>query len=566
MPTSKNTARKCAAGGSSDNSCGVEPLRAVIYARYSSSGQREESIEGQLRDCYEFAKKHGIIVIGEYIDKAMTGRVDRRPDFQRMMKDSEKGRFNCVLLWKMDRFARNRYDSAMYKYKLKKNGIRIFYAKETIPDGPEGIILESVMEGYAEYYSENLAQNVKRGNYDSALELKTLGKTCLGLKTGPDGRYMIDQAEAVIVRRIFEEYAEGERAKDIYGRLNSEGYRTSRGGKFNKNSLRRILSNKKYIGVYEYEDIYVENGIPAIITDRDLFERVQKMLKINHDAPARGKAQNFLLTTKLFCGLCGSPMIGDGGTSHTGKAYAYYSCTKRKRGRSCKKESVPKDWIEDLVVGELVKIVHNDELIEQIADRVMEYQKREKDQSGLHALEIRQKENEKAISNMLAAIEAGIITPSTKTRLMELEADRADIEKGIAHELLAEPEFERDQIIYFLERFRSGDISDEAYRIMLVDTFLNSVYLYDDDHLVLVMNYSGENCKVDLKLVEGAVSGDGCKGSAFAPSSALKTPCENHRGFFCAGRDLESGFKVSAPLRSVHYHRPPDDVHPVIRT
>ena len=146
MPTSKNTARKYAAGGSSDNSCGVEPLRAVIYARYSSSGQREESIEGQLRDCYEFAKKHGIIVIGEYIDKAMTGRVDRRPDFQRMMKDSEKGRFNCVLLWKMDRFARNRYDSAMYKYKLKKNGIRIFYAKETIPDGPEGIILESVME------------------------------------------------------------------------------------------------------------------------------------------------------------------------------------------------------------------------------------------------------------------------------------------------------------------------------------------------------------------------------------------------------------------------------------
>ena len=531
MPTSKNTARKYAAGGSSDNSCGVEPLRAVIYARYSSSGQREESIEGQLRDCYEFAKKHGIIVIGEYIDKAMTGRVDRRPDFQRMMKDSEKGRFNCVLLWKMDRFARNRYDSAMYKYKLKKNGIRIFYAKETIPDGPEGIILESVMEGYAEYYSENLAQNVKRGNYDSALELKTLGKTCLGLKTGPDGRYMVDQAEAAIVRRIFEEYAEGERAKDIYERLNSEGYRTSRGGKFNKNSLRRILSNKKYIGVYEYEDIYVENGIPAIITDRDLFERVQKMLKINHDAPARGKAQNFLLTTKLFCGLCGSPMIGDGGTSHTGKAYAYYSCTKRKRGRSCKKESVPKDWIEDLVVGELVKIVHNDELIEQIADRVMEYQKREKDQSGLHALEIRQKENEKAISNMLAAIEAGIITPSTKTRLMELEADRADIEKGIAHELLAEPEFERDQIIYFLERFRSGDINDEAYRIMLVDTFLNSVYLYDDDHLVLVMNYSGENCKVDLKLVEGAVSGDGCKGSAFAPSSARKTQVERLESF-----------------------------------
>ena len=137
----------------------------------------------------------------------------------------------------------------------------------------------------------------------------------------------------------------------------------------------------------------------------------------------------------------------------------------------------------------------------------MEYQNREKDDSGLHALEIRKKENEKALSNMLAAIEAGIITPSTKTRLMELEAD-----------LLAEPEFERDQIIYFLERFRSGDIHDEEYRIALVDTFLNSVYLYDDDHLVLVMNYSGEHCKVNLQLVEGAISG--AEGSAFAPSSA----------------------------------------------
>ena len=177
MSENKKLVRKRAAG---DNPDCAEPLRAVIYARYSSSGQREESIEGQLRECYDFAKKHGIIVIGEYIDKAMTGRVDQRPDFQRMIRDSEKGRFNCVLMWKMDRFARNRYDSAMYKYKLKKNGVRIFYAKETIPEGPEGIILESVMEGYAEYYSENLSQNVKRGYYDSALELKTLGKTCLG--------------------------------------------------------------------------------------------------------------------------------------------------------------------------------------------------------------------------------------------------------------------------------------------------------------------------------------------------------------------------------------------------
>lgn len=502
--------------------------RAVIYARYSSSGQREESIEGQLRDCYEFARKNGLNVIGEYTDRALTGKTDKRPDFQRMLRDSERGHFEVVILWKMDRFARNRYDSAMYKYRLKKNGVRIFYAKETIPEGPEGIILESVMEGYAEYYSENLSQNVKRGNYDSALELKTLGRTLLGLKTGPDGRYEIEPTGAALVRRIFEEYAAGERAKDIYTRLNEEGHRTSRGGKFNKNSLRRILENEKYIGVYEYEDIRVENGIPAII-EKPLFEKVQTMIKKNHDSPGRGKAQNFLLTTKLFCGMCGAAMVGDGGTGRSGKAYAYYSCNTRKKTRGCNKESVRKQWIEDLVVGELVKLIHSDGFIEEVADKVMEYQKREKDRTALNALEARQKENEKAINNMMAAIEAGIITPSTKSRLMELESERANIEKGIARELLSEPQIERDQILFFLERFRNGDLDDEEYRIMLVDTFLNSVYLYDDDKLVLVLNYSGERCKVTLSLVEKAIDGDGSTCSSFAPSGApegaiLNTP------------------------------------------
>ena len=252
-----------------------ELIPAVIYARYSSSGQREESIEGQLRDCHAFAEKNGFTIVGEYIDKALTGRTDKRPDFQRMLRDCERGVFKVVIVWKTDRFARNRYDSAMYKYKLKKNGVRIYYAKESIPDGPEGIILESVMEGYAEYYSEDLSQKVKRGNYDSALELKTIGQTLLGLRKGANGRFEIDPDTAPIVKRIFTEYAAGERNKDIIDRLNAEGYKTSRGRDFNKNSLRRILQNEKYIGVYSFKDIRVEGGIPAIVT-RDVFDKCQK--------------------------------------------------------------------------------------------------------------------------------------------------------------------------------------------------------------------------------------------------------------------------------------------------
>ena len=212
-------------------------------------------------------------------------------------------------------------------------------------------------------------------------------------------------------------------------------------------------------------------------------------------------------------------MTGDGGTSRTGRVYYYYTCNGR-RAHKCEKERAPKAWIEQLVVNELVDLIHSDDFVNEVADRCMEFQQREQDKSALHALEARQKENAKAIQNMLAAIEAGIITPSTKSRLMELEAERAQIEKGIAQQLISEPALERDQVIYFLERFRNGDVNDDMYRAFLVDTFLNAVYLYDDDKLVLVLNYTGERCKVTLELVEKAVEGDPGGGSCFAPSGA----------------------------------------------
>ncbi len=506
--------------------------KAVIYARYSSSGQREESIEGQLRECHEFAQRNGLTIVGEYIDKALTGRTDRRPDFQRMLRDSERGVFQAVICWKMDRFARNRYDSAMCKYKLKKNGVRIFYAKEAIPEGPEGIILESVMEGYAEYYSENLSQNVKRGNYDSALELKTLGQTLLGLRKGLDGRFEIDPATAPVVRRIFEEYARGEPAKDIYSRLNEEGYRTIRGGSFNKNSLHRILQNEKYVGVYQYKDIRVEDGIPPIV-DRELFDRCQRMVKRHRHSPAAARETCFLLTPKLFCGHCGEPMTGDSGTSKSGRVYHYYTCNNR-RARKCQKHRAVKDWIEDLVIDKLLELIHSDEFIEEVTKKCIEYQQREKDYSVLHALESRQKENEKSIQNLLAAMEVGIITQSTKSRLMALEAEREQIEKGIARELIAEPELDREQVAYFLKRFRTGDRSDEEFQAFLVDTFLNSVYLYDDDKLILALNYTGEHSKITLSLIDKIANADEEKSSCLAPlgSPRKNLPSGNGSGGF----------------------------------
>ena len=242
--------------------------RAAIYARYSSSGQREESIEGQIRECTDFAERNGITIVKIYADKAVSGKsTDKRDEFRQMMKDAEKGIFNAVICWKIDRFARNRYDSATHKAKLKKHGIRLFYAKESIPEGPEGIILESVMEGYAEYYSENLAQNVRRGNYESALECKTLGHMCLGYQTSPEGKYQINPETAPTIRYIFEEYANGASCVAIAAALNEKGCRTLTGGSFTAKGLAKILNNEKYIGVYTYLDtVRIEDGVPALIS------------------------------------------------------------------------------------------------------------------------------------------------------------------------------------------------------------------------------------------------------------------------------------------------------------
>lgn len=505
--------------GSKKAAPNTDLVKGVIYARYSSSGQRDESIEGQLRDCHAFAEKYGIVIVGEYCDRALTGTSDKRPEFQRMIRDSAKGQFSVVITWKNDRFARSRYDSAIYKYKLKQNGIRILYAKESIPDGPEGIVLESVMEGFAEYYSANLSQNVKRGNYDSALKRQTLGQTVLGLRKGQDGRFEIDPATAPVVRRIFEEYAAGRSAVDIFTDLNAEGFRTSRGNPFNKNSLRRILQNEKYVGVYEFADIRDEDGIPPIV-DRGLFDKVQRMVERHHRSPAASKPQGgFLLTAKLFCGECGAPMTGDGGTGRSGQVYSYYICNQR-RAKRCKKERAPKQWIEDAVVSALADIVHNDAVIQEFADRFMEWQASQRGSGVVAGLEARLKQNETAINNTLSVIDSGFITDSLKSHLMELEAERATLEAGIAKERMEAPELERDTVVWFLERFRTADQSDIGWRIFIVDTFLQAAYLYDDGRLLLHLNFGGRNNQITLKLVEEAASDGSALGSSFAPSGA----------------------------------------------
>ncbi len=493
--------------------------RGVIYARFSSSGQREESIEGQLRECRAFAERHNINIVGEYCDYALTGTSDKRPQFQKMIKDSSKGQFSVVITWKNDRFARSRYDSATYKFKLKQNGVKVLYAKESIPEGPEGIILESVMEGYAEYYSANLSQNVKRGMYDSALKLQTLGQVVYGLQKAADGTWEQNPAQAPIVRRIFDEYLAGKPAKNIYTDLNEEGFRTVRGGLFNKGAINRILRNEKYYGLYRYEDIVVENGIPPIIS-KETFEKTQKIVDMHHRKPAAKKIDNgFLLTGKLFCGHCDELMTGDGGTSKTGKVYSYYICNNRRK-KKCTKERVSKDLIEDFIVQKLAEIANDDDVINEFADRFMEWQEKQQSSSPTVGMEDRLRKIDAALKNSMAVIDSGFITESLKKHITELEEERIQVERGIAKEKLKSVKLERKQVIYFLQKFRNGDINDVAWRIYLVDTFLQAAYLFDDGRVLLHLNYSGNNNKVSVKIAEKVVNEGEELCSNFAPFSA----------------------------------------------
>jgi DNA invertase Pin-like site-specific DNA recombinase len=308
-----------------------DTIPGVLYGRYSpGSKQRERdvSIEQQFKECREYCKRLGIRIVGEYADRALTGTNDKRPQFQKMVNDSARGKFQVVVCWRVDRFARSREDSAIYKGRLRRNGVRVMYAKEDIPEGPEGILLEGNLETYAEFFSKKLSQDIRRGLKDNAENCKVNGVVPLGYRRSATGYYEIEPKGAEIVRKVFQAYAAGVPLKSVADDLNAQGYRSSKGARFNKGSFWGMLKNERYVGTYIYGDVRVEGGIPSII-DRQLFEKVQGLIVKHKKSPA-AKWKDYILTGKLYCGLCGSPMVGDGGTSRSGKVYYYYTCLEKK--------------------------------------------------------------------------------------------------------------------------------------------------------------------------------------------------------------------------------------------
>ena len=483
-------------------------MTAVIYARYSAGPrQTDQSIEGQLRVCHDFCRQKGLEVVGEYCDRHISGRTDDRPEFQRLIRDAKAGRFAAVVVYKTDRFARNKYDSAIYKRELRKAGVQIYYAAEAIPDGPEGIILESLMEGLAEYYSAELAQKIRRGMNESAHKCQSTGGAgALGYKTGPDKRFVVDEDEAQAVRTIFNMYIEGRPNSEICDFLNARGLRTAQGNPFNKSSVNRIVSNRKYIGEYKYHDVVIAGGVPPIVT-QEVFAMAQaEMARRKAGRKPRTPRAGYALSGKLFCGHCKEPMIGVSGTGKTGKKWYYYYCSNnRGKKKGCEKDQVSRDWLEALVVDLTARYILQEEVLEDLAKKVFAFQELQNDPHGeIDFYSKKLTENKKASQNLIRAIESGIVTQSLPQRLQELEQERAVLEGELASLKNHRPDFTEDQILFMLMQYidpREGE-TDQDYRKRVIECFVSEVYLWND-RILIFFNISGPDGKLKSTDLQG---------------------------------------------------------------
>ena len=458
-----------------------QPKTAVAYARYSSANQRDVSIDQQLQDIRAYADREGYTIIYEYADRAKSGykNVDRRSEFQAMLRAASSGAFDTVLAWKVDRFGRNRRESAMYKGQLADQGVSVVYAMEPIPDGAAGVLTEGMLEAIAEWYSRNLSENVKRGLYDNARKCNANGNKVFGYTIDQDGHYVIDEAEAALVRRIFTLYSEGNSFHTIEKMLAEEGVKTQRGANFCKATLTYMVSNESYIGVYHYCDVRIPGGMPAII-DNSLFEYCRDLR--NRTKRHLEKSQvTYYLSGKCHCGWCNATMIGNysQATPKSQKRHYYYTCTNRKRFSTCKMPNAKKDVLEEKVFDFLFNDLLKEKLLNQFADAIVEALDAYQGESVVPAMEKELNSINKKIKNINLAIADGIWTKATGELLDELTDRAEELKKMISIKKLTENRrITRDRIQFYLEKIADGKRDDQEYLTTIASTFINSVSYY----------------------------------------------------------------------------------------
>lgn len=453
-------------------------MRAVIYARYSSDKQTEQSIEGQLSVCYEYAKREGIRIVGEYIDRAISGRTDNRPDFQRMLADAAKKQWDYVIVYKGDRFARDRISSAVAKKTLRDNGVRLLSATENIPDTPEGIILESLLEGMAEYYSAELSQKVKRGIEESRKKGQmTGGRRPLGYAV-KDKRYVVSDNEAEIVRIIFEEYCRGTSGKRILKKLTDDGLTRDDGRPVNIHTIYDVAHAAFYVG----DDLH-----PPIITEEQ-WERAKAV----HEAQKKHRVRvrtspRYLLSGKVFCGECGAKYTACEGNGRGGN-YLYYKCSAKMRKRAkCESTTIRKELLEDIVFEACCEVLEGD-FLKIIVDKAFDVVDRKQDNSTLDSLKEALKEAEEGIENIMSAIVRGIITDDMKERLEAYDSDARALREKIRIEQRKKTA-SKDELLRFLNHLVSEKSDNDEFRESVFRLLVRSVTIFNDK-IRITFNYA----------------------------------------------------------------------------
>ena len=448
---------------------------AVIYARFSCSKQREASIADQVRVCSDWCAREGYEIVATYRDEAVSGRTDNRPAFQEMIANA--GESDIVLVYMMDRFSRDIYDAPIYKKMLRDKGVRVMSATETLPDGPESMLMESMYEAMAAMESAKIGIRSKRGMEGNALACLYNGDRVFGYAVDPETkRYVIDDYQADIVRECFNLRAQGESVNSIARIMAAKGVKTYRGKPCSHTMVQNLLRNVRYKGVYKWGDIEVDGGMPAIVTLEE-WDMAQ-----NANQAKRRKLEQwdeYAFTGKAVCGGCAHNMVGTSGRGKNNVKYTYYTC-----GNKCGKvKNVPRDWLENHVAEALREFVSDRETALVIGRRLEEYQAECNPNRDRQRAQAAIREADKSLANILNAIEQGIIAPGIQERIDELQAekDRAQRILDTTHDYTLTAESFADFLQF------ASTLTDEK----LIDMLVWQIVVKNEE-IIVALNYDVE--------------------------------------------------------------------------
>lgn len=454
---------------------------AVIYARYSSTNQTEQSIEGQVHVCEDYAKRNGIIIVDSYIDRAISGTTDERESFQRMLKNSNNKKWNYVLVYKLDRFARNKYEAAIHRKHLKDNGIKLLSAMENIPETPEGVLLESLLEGMNQYFSEELAQKVSRGLHESRMKGHCIGSVPYGY-IKENKKLIVNQEEAEILNRIFNDYASGKTILQICKDLENESI-TNKGRKFIPEAIRYILKREIYTGICKINGKVYDKIYPPIIS-KELYNKVMERYNKTRYGSRKDNHEIFRLKDKIFCGYCNRKMYPTSAISSNSEHLRYYNCIGTKKD-NCSNKRMYKDFIEGVIGKFLIEQFNTPKNLEILTEKIFEvHKKRVNSNTSLSTLKNDLQKVNTSIANTMSAIEKGIITDTTKQRLEELETTKKELqEKVIIEQSKERYELTKEDIQNFF-KYTMKQCPNMAF-----DLFIKFVKVYEN-RIEIGINYA----------------------------------------------------------------------------